>query len=259
MKIKILGSGGYLRIPRALCQCKICVEARQKAYPYKRLGQALYLEEIKTLFDTPEDINEILNNSDVTDIKRIVHSHWHPDHVLGARIVEVLRDDKNHLNPIDFFVAKEEKAILPMLNFFETLNYCKIINYTNINEIIIDEKIKVERLIMKNNFSSAFLFSENNKKVLYCPCHGKELILNENYLNLDLLIMNLGTLGFEEEGSTSFIYDNIRIIKEIKPKKVIFTHIEERYKLSYDDYKKMEDEYKELNIYFAYDNMEVEV
>ena len=42
MKFIMLGSGGYIRIPRACCNCKVCKEAREKGYPYKRLGQSLY-------------------------------------------------------------------------------------------------------------------------------------------------------------------------------------------------------------------------
>lgn len=30
MKFIMLGSGGYIRIPRACCNCKVCSEARKK-------------------------------------------------------------------------------------------------------------------------------------------------------------------------------------------------------------------------------------
>lgn len=45
MRFTILGSGGAIRIPRAGCTCSICEEARQKGFPYKRLGQSLFLHD----------------------------------------------------------------------------------------------------------------------------------------------------------------------------------------------------------------------
>lgn len=83
MKFTILGSGGAIRIPRACCSCKVCKEARLKGFPYKRLGQSLFLHEDSILFDTPEDINEELNIHNVDEVKHIFYSHWHPDHTLG--------------------------------------------------------------------------------------------------------------------------------------------------------------------------------
>lgn len=45
MKLKIIGSGGCVSIPKPLCQCKICSEARKKGFPYARCGCSLYVEE----------------------------------------------------------------------------------------------------------------------------------------------------------------------------------------------------------------------
>jgi len=45
MKFTILGSGGAVRIPKACCTCAIWKEARQKGFPYKRLGQSLFLND----------------------------------------------------------------------------------------------------------------------------------------------------------------------------------------------------------------------
>ena len=49
MKFIITGSGGCVSIPRPLCTCKICNEARDKGYPYVRCGCSLFLDDIKLL------------------------------------------------------------------------------------------------------------------------------------------------------------------------------------------------------------------
>ena len=41
MKIRIIGSGGCVSTPRPCCNCPICVEAREKGFPYARTGCSL--------------------------------------------------------------------------------------------------------------------------------------------------------------------------------------------------------------------------
>lgn len=56
MRLKIVGSGGMFQIPNPFCKCPLCEEARLKRGRYERLGPSLYIEDIKMLIDTPEDI-----------------------------------------------------------------------------------------------------------------------------------------------------------------------------------------------------------
>lgn len=60
-----------------------------------------------------------------------------------------------------------------------------------------------------------------------------------------------------EDNVTNFQRDNLRIINELNPKKVIFTHIEETDGLSFDDFKKLEQIYN--NFVFAYDGMNIDI
>jgi phosphoribosyl 1,2-cyclic phosphate phosphodiesterase len=36
MKFTIIGSGGCVVLPKPLCKCRICKEAREKGKPYSR-------------------------------------------------------------------------------------------------------------------------------------------------------------------------------------------------------------------------------
>lgn len=56
MKFKVIGSGVCVCLPKPLCYCKICTEARIKGRLYSRFGCSLFLEDINLLIDTPEDI-----------------------------------------------------------------------------------------------------------------------------------------------------------------------------------------------------------
>lgn len=70
-------------LPRPLCMCKVCEEARIKGNPYSRCGCSLFLEDLNLLVDTPEDICHGLNNCGVREIDRVLFSHVDPDHTLG--------------------------------------------------------------------------------------------------------------------------------------------------------------------------------
>lgn len=258
MKFTILGSGGAIRIPRACCSCNVCKEARMKGIPYKRLGQSLFLHDECILFDTPEDINEELNTYNIDDVKHIFFTHWHPDHTLGCRIIETLMDDRNNKPSIITYMPSElieitinkDNSIFP---FYEYLGYCKI----NTDKIIDFSNISIERIKLLNEFAYAYLIIEEGKKVLYCPCHSMYLPAFEELFNVDLIIMGLGYINYMAEGITSFKRDNLPIIEKLKPKKVVFTHIEESDGLNYDDFKKLEQEYETFE--FAYDGMCINV
>lgn len=83
MKIEFLGTAGPMSIPRPLCQCQLCQQARDKGVPYSRSGPGLFLHGPNLLFDTSEDIHFQINRSRITEINGVFYSHWHPDHVMG--------------------------------------------------------------------------------------------------------------------------------------------------------------------------------
>lgn len=56
MRFTIVGSGGCVALPRPLCMCKVCEEARIKGIPYFRCGCILFLEDLNLLVYTLEDI-----------------------------------------------------------------------------------------------------------------------------------------------------------------------------------------------------------
>lgn len=257
MKLKVLGSGGYLRIPRACCNCRLCKEARNKGAPHQRLGQSLFIKDQDILFDTPEDINTELNVHNIPDVKHLFYSHWHPDHTAGIRILETLRADKNK-KPINIYLTEslleDFKTKVSSVFFFEKQNYCKI---NIINKEIKIGSISIELIELNNKFVYAFLIKEKNKKVLFCPCHSMYIPVVDKLQDVDYLIINLGTFDSKKLGITRFKEDNLTLIKKLNAKNTVFTHIEECFDKNYDDYCKLEKSYKEYKIRFAYDGMEI--
>jgi len=283
MKFIIVGSGGCVSIPRALCKCKICVEARQKGIPYSRCSCSLFLEDISLLIDTPEDINIALNNAKIDSLDYILYSHWDPDHTLGMRIIEQLRlewldfyENKRPNNPILIYasngVMQDVNGIRNIhgsfLDYYEHMGLIKRINVEN--KISFKNNIIITFIrIPKGKNVDIFLFEQNGKKLIYSPCDCKIFPENENLYNADILIigntfignvLKNGTIIHEKHPLRQELHsmENVIEIKEkYKIKNVIITHIEEDWGKSYDEYKDLEKNYE--NIKFAYDGMEIEL
>ena len=283
MKFIITGSGGCVSIPRALCQCRVCVEAREKGFPYSRCVCSLFLEDASLLIDTPEDINTALNNTKITAIDYIVYSHWDPDHTMGMRVIEQLRlqwldffENKKPDNPITVYASK---GVMQDINSIRNI-YGSFMDYYE--EMGLIKRINAEnKIALKNNIDltfvrvseernvDIFLFEQNGKKLIYAPCDCKPFPEDKMLYNADILLIGDTFVGnvlknnrvLHENNPLRQELHSMENITEIKKRynieKVIITHIEEDWGKSYDDYKTLESDYD--NIFFAYDGMEIEL
>src|SRR4051794_39482056 len=93
VQVEILGSGGAATIPRPGCQCRVCVEARERGNRFTRTGPSTFVHGPNILFDTPEESKFQLERAGVGDISACFYSHWHPDHSMGRRVWETRNGD----------------------------------------------------------------------------------------------------------------------------------------------------------------------
>lgn len=279
MKLKILGSGGCVSTPRPCCNCRVCVEARKKGFPYARTGCSLYIEDEKILIDTPEDINYALNNAGVDDIISILYSHTDPDHIMGIRVLEQLRMNwlkismgEKQQNPIQIAALPEVMEELrelrtdkgSMLEYYEFCGLATAIGTTYIEK----ETLTIHLIpVGANKNVAVFVIEQAGKKAIYAPCDGKPFPENKIFQNADVLIIGNTIVGdvlkdgfvLKEDNPLRkelFVIDEIAALKEkYQIRKVIITHLEEDWGKSYDDYLELE---KNLEgITFAYDGLEV--
>lgn len=272
----MLGSGGTIPIPKPLCFCKICEEARNKGYPYKRCGPAIFIEDINLLIDTPPQIFESLNHSKIKEIDYLMYTHLDPDHFDGnSALVSMYLDGTKYCykasktiellvpQKIDEQLKKITNQYGSLFDFYVSHN---IVTKKVFSEIEI-KKIKIIPIFVKDNPANAYIYlivDKNGKRVLYAPCdikpfpyHSKEVF------DVDLLIIQPGF--FESGLKNNFVYpkDNptrkelysyeqtLEIAKKIRAKKILFTHLEEYWNRGFEDYKKLEKD----NVEFAFDNM----
>ncbi|WP_373600823.1 MBL fold metallo-hydrolase [Paraclostridium bifermentans] len=278
MKFTILGSGGCVSLPKPLCKCRICEEARVKGAPYSRFGCSLFLEDINLLIDTPEDIVHAINNSNIENIDNVLFSHVDPDHTLGMRVFEQLRlnwfDVSEGIecdNPIEVFAMEH---VMDDLNSIRFKFGCYFDYYDNVRNLIKRNVVKdsifikgIKITFVKVNHATIFVFEKNNKKVIYAPCDVKPFPENDIFKDADLLITGNTIIGDVLKDGIVLSDDNllkrdlfsmdevISLKNKYNIDKVIFTHLEEDWGKSYDDYLDLEKNYD--NVKFAYDGMKV--
>jgi phosphoribosyl 1,2-cyclic phosphate phosphodiesterase len=280
MKFIIIGSGGCVALPKPLCQCKICKEAREKGKPYSRFGCSLFLDDLKLLVDTPEDIVHALNYSNIQEVNSVLFSHMDPDHVLGMRVFEHMRlnwfeisEGKECINPIDVYAMEQVMEDLnsigskhgSYLDYYEKVR--NLIKRNSITDCVCLKEIKVT--FVKVDSATIFIFEKEGRKVIYAPCDVKPFPQNDIFNNGDVMVIGNTVVGEVLKDEYILSEDNIfrkelfsmneivELKNKYKIKKVIMTHLEEDWGKSYDDYLELEKQYDGIS--FAYDGMTFEV
>lgn len=280
MKFTIIGSGGCVALPKPLCRCKICKEAREKGKPYSRFGCSLFLHDLNLLVDTPEDIVHALNYFDIQQVNSVVFSHMDPDHTLGMRVFEHMRlnwlevsEGKECTNPINIFAMEHVMSDInsissklgSYLDYYENIR--NIVKRKVVNDFIYLDDIKLA--FVRANSVTVFLFEQGGKKVIYAPCDVKPFPNSHIFNNADIMIIGNTIVGevlkggyiLKEDNPLNNELFNMNEIEQLKTKynikKVIITHLEEDWGKSYDDYVKLENQYDDIT--FAYDGITFEV
>ncbi|MDO4739198.1 MAG: MBL fold metallo-hydrolase [Eubacteriales bacterium] len=278
MRFTIVGSGGCCALPRPGCFCRICKEAREKGAPYARFGPALYCHEAKTLVDTPEDITPALNHSRVPEVDRVVYTHPDPDHTMGMRVFEQLRLDWEAAargvkpgNPIGVYALPGCREILMKAGagYGSSLEYYGQMGLIEMKEEeqFSEGGVRVSLVRTPENARvAAVLFEEGGKKLVYAPCDCRPFPQDEQLKNADVLVLGNTIhgskwkteqpIGFYAERFGLFTREEAAALaREMGAKQLVFTHLEEDWGLSHDEYRALEDGY----IRFAFDGMEIEV
>lgn len=282
MKITILGSGGIIPIPKPLCQCNICNEARKKGVPYSRTGPSAFLHDAKLLIDTPPQISNSINNANIKEIDNLIYTHLDGDHFDGhSTLISLYFDGTEYCykpkKTIDLFVPSKINEKLKTItsqygNLFDFYTKHKVVKKKIIKDKIKIKNITIIPIFVKDNPATPYIYlfvDDKGKKILYAPCDTKPFPFESKYVyDVDLFITQTGF--FETGLKEGFVYSQddytrvelysfnqtLEISKKIRAKKVLFMHLEEYWNRSYDDYKKLEK--KHPNLTFAYDGMTIE-
>lgn len=276
MKLTILGSGGCMGIPKALCRCRVCREARQKGHPYERTGPAAFLHDAHLLIDTPADINRQINRAGIDRVDYLIFTHLDPDHLEGFRIVEQITLDYRTWMA---YPEKQIQLVLPETLMARLQNvrtaYGSQLAYYEKQEFVTcrtfqdgvtvgDVRISALPVDRHDQVAYIYVFEKENRKIVYAPCDIKPFPEeNEAVHDADLLVIQPGL--FESGLKHGFAYpadhisrttlytfeETVALSRRIEAQKVVFVHLEEYWNRSHGDYLALEDG----NYQFAYDGM----
>lgn len=280
MKWTILGSGGCMVIPKPLCQCEICQEARDKGIPYARSGPASFFNDINLLIDTPGDIVTQLNRHSIDAVKYLIFTHLDPDHIEGFRVVEQITLDFRQWRA---YQEKQIELILPeplieplrnvnsqygsYLDFYSSRGFIKLLPFNDKTQI---DDVQITAIAVDRGIQTSFvyIFEKNGKKIIYAPCDIKPFPEERAEVkNPDILIIQPGIFETKLKHNFEYPADHIsrktlytfeqtmKLAARLNSKKTIFVHLEEYWNRNYDDYRAIESEYKDIQ--FAYDGLEL--
>jgi len=280
MKWTILGSGGCMVIPKPLCQCRICQEARKKGVPYARTGPSAFLHDINLLIDTPAETAGQLNRSPIRRIDYLILTHLDPDHVEGLRVVEQITLDFRTWRA---YPEKQICLLLPeqlgerireirsqygsLVDFYQQSGFVRLMLFqgeVQINNVQITA-IPVDR---GSQLAFVYVFEKSGRKVVYAPCDFKPFPEYRSEVQRpDLLVIQPGIFEGGLKHHLKYPADHIsrttlytleqtlELATRIEARKVLFVHLEEYWNRSYDDYCALESD----GIRFAYDGMQINV
>ncbi|MCL6442991.1 MAG: MBL fold metallo-hydrolase [Alicyclobacillus sp.] len=281
MQIEFLGTAGPMSVPRPLCHCTVCEEAREKGVPYSRSCPGLFVHGPNILIDTSEDIQVQLNRSTIQEISGIFYSHWHPDHVMGRRVFELL--NANYVNHppkntrSDVYLP--EQVAMDFRRFLGTgehLAFYQEKGWINVRVIKDGESVtihgtEITPCRLAEEYAYGFLIKDVGKRVLIVPDETRGWEPARQLYGMDLLVLPIGVFEFHPLTGQRMVAsghpalqdeclfpETIDLIKKLNPKKTLLTHING---LSFDELKEVEKRLQAdgLKVEIAYDTMLVDV
>lgn len=283
MKIEFLGTGGAVTTPQPLCDCGVCVEARERDVPYSRSGPSLFVHGPDVLIDTPEEIKDQLNRSRVGRVPACIYSHWHPDHTKGLRVWEMNLDWRNwppKNRRTDIYLPeqvgrdfREWLGLWKELSFLEERGAVKVFELSD-GEGVTLNGTRIRPFRVAEDYVYAFVFEEGGRRVLIAPDELNGWSPPEWVRGVDLAVLPMGVAEFDpftgerripEEHpvlkSEATFDETLGIVRELGAGRVILAHVEEMDGLGHDDLQKLQRRLQAdgPNVSFAHDTMTVEI
>jgi phosphoribosyl 1,2-cyclic phosphate phosphodiesterase len=284
--VEFLGTSGAMPIPRPLCSCAVCVQARDRGVPYARSNPSVFVHGPDVLIDTPGEINDQLNRSTVQQIAACFYSHWHPDHTMGRHVFSLLNADfrvwpyqPRRTTPLYLpqQVAADSRQFLGIWDHLKYLEEHERV--IEIHELVDDDVVeiggvRIRPLRLAQDFVYAFLFDDGSKRLLIVMDEIDGWDPPEEAKGVDLAVVPKGIAEFHPltgerhmpkehpvlEVEATF-EETLAIVRALDAGRVLMTHIEESDGLDHDDLAQLSDQLKAdgLNITFAFDTQIIEV
>ena len=232
------------------------------------------------LFDTPEDTARSLEREKIRRVRRLVYTHWHPDHTMGCRVLKQL-----NLSLFDPKAQRVTEVWLPtwvredfrkQLGLESHFQHFVEMGIAKVHEIAEGETLRVDGITLRpfrmtQRGLTCFLLQHGNKRLVLALDDTKDWRPGTDMLKPDILVLEAGWFELDPKGrrivpeehwirrEESSFEETLGLIDRVQPRETILTHIEEMNARSYTDYLKLEREYSKYNLRFAYDGLTVRI
>ena len=282
--IEILGSGGAVRTPRPGCTCERCTQARRLGLPWARCGPSVFVHGPDVLIDTPEEICIQLDRSRVRNIAAGLYSHWHPDHTNGRRVWETRNADFLHWPPqsicTPIYLPPRVAADFAKMDILAAFHYMQKMGYVEVR--VMDQPFelngwRVSALPLHESYVYAYLFEEIDgaRRVLVAMDELFGWSPPAELAGVDLAVLPKGLSEFHPFSGQRLIpidhpvlaseatdVQTLAMVEQLRPKKLIFMHIEEPEVLTPPELDRLAHDLavqRGWDVTFAYDTLVVEL
>jgi phosphoribosyl 1,2-cyclic phosphate phosphodiesterase len=247
----------------------------------QRSGCSIFLHDINALFDAPEEIAAEMENAGIDRMDHLFFTHWHPDHTMGARILEIMNTEWSE-KPEWRMAAKHRTHVhMPgpvydetMSRFGQFLDFWQKLGIAALDRMdapVRDGNVMVEAVVFESvhrtmTHSTAYVVSSGERKFVYAPCDITPFPRDGRFHGCDLMILQAGWCGPElaERARNGPHYEIsmdeiLDICRAYSPKRVLLTHIGDEAGLLESDLKDLEARHSRVNISFASDGMVLEL
>lgn len=226
MTVTITGSGTSQGVPVIGCKCEVCSSEDKKD---NRLRASIYIEykNKAIVVDTGPDFRQQMINEKVDRLDAVLFTHEHKDHVAGLDDIRAFNFIQK--KPIDIYCHNRVFTALKREYHYIFDPKFKYPGIPSINRFEIKEKkifqiedILIEPIeVMHYKLPVLGFKIDNFAYVTDAKTIDKKEKLKLK--NLDVLILN--ALRKKEHLSHLNLEEAIELIKELKPKKAVLTHI----------------------------------
>jgi phosphoribosyl 1,2-cyclic phosphate phosphodiesterase len=286
LRVEFLGTSGAMPIPRPLCGCAVCEQARARGVPYARNNPSVFVHGPDVLIDTPGEILDQLNRSSVEQIAACFYSHWHPDHTMGRHIFSTLNGNfpvwpyrPRRTTPLYLpqQVAADTRTFLGIrdhLTYLEQSERVIEIHELGDGEIVEIGGVRIRPLRLAQDFVYAFLFDDGDRRLLVAMDELDGWEPPDEAKGCDLAVVPKGLADVhpftgerlipEEHpalAEEATFAETLAIVETLDAQHVVMTHIEESDGLGHDDLARLAERLQNdgLNLTFAFDTQIVEV
>lgn len=252
MKVKFLGTGTSTGVPEIGCQCAVC---RSQDTRDRRLRASVLINTNgkRILIDCGPDFRQQMLNEEFSQIKRVLLTHEHYDHVSG---IDDLRPFCR-FGDIDIFANKRTcKVLLERIPYCFTDNKYPGVPSINLNRIDEDRSFYIQDIeILPVTVMHYKLPILGYRIGNFAYLTDAKYIPEEEYAklkNLDTLVIN--ALRINEHISHQTLQEALETIERIAPKRAYLIHMSHQIGLHAEVEKTLPP-----NVFLSYDGLEIEV